>query len=105
MQPAAQPSDRIDGDVRGGDKAEERANAIRAHFLATGLSGAATEQIEEGINGFVAKGVRELAGYMRRVEEIDRRACRAIVEERFHVRRMVQDYIRLYERVRDRETW
>lgn len=29
-------------------EAEERANAIRAHFLATGLSGAATEQIEEG---------------------------------------------------------
>jgi len=29
-------------------EAEDRANAIRAHFLATGLSGAATEQIEEG---------------------------------------------------------
>jgi glycosyltransferase involved in cell wall biosynthesis len=68
-------------------------------------SGGLPEQIEEGINGFVANGVRELAGYMRRVEEIDRRACRAIVEERFHVRRMVHDYIRLYERVRDRESW
>jgi tetratricopeptide (TPR) repeat protein len=29
-------------------EATERANAIRAHFLATGLSGAATEQIAEG---------------------------------------------------------
>jgi tetratricopeptide (TPR) repeat protein len=29
-------------------EAQDRANAIRAHFLASGLSGAATEQIEEG---------------------------------------------------------
>ena len=29
-------------------EAQDRANAIRAHFLASGLSGSATEQIEEG---------------------------------------------------------
>ena len=67
--------------------------------------GGLPEQIEQGVSGFVAKGVLELASCLRRVGEIDRRACRALVEERFHVRRMVQDYVRLYQRVLDGESW
>ena len=35
--------------------------------------------------------------------ELDRRRCRRSFEERFTVERMVQDYLRVYERVLKRE--
>ncbi len=68
-------------------------------------AGGVREQIEHGVNGFVCTGVQELAQMMRRVDEIDPRACRDYAEEHFSVRRMADDYCALYARVMDGETW
>ncbi len=68
-------------------------------------TGGLPEQIEQGVNGFVAQGISDLVGYLGRVHEISRQACRDIAMERFHVRRMAQEYTQVYQRVRDGETW
>jgi glycosyltransferase involved in cell wall biosynthesis len=60
--------------------------------------GAVPEIVLPGRTGFVAETVDELVEAVRRVETIDRAACRADVEARFSVRRMVDDYEAVYRR-------
>ena len=67
--------------------------------------GGVSEQIEHGVNGFICHGVRELAGMIRRLPEIDPRACRQYAEDHFTVARMADEYCALYARVMDGETW
>lgn len=73
--------------------------------VVTFKSGGLPEQIEQGVNGFIATGLRDFVEYVGRAGEIDRTRCRELAMERFHVSRMVQDYVGLYGRVRDGETW
>lgn len=61
--------------------------------------GAVPEVVAPGRTGFIAETVEELAGAVRRVDTLDRAACRAEVETRFSVRRMVDDYEALYRRL------
>jgi glycosyltransferase involved in cell wall biosynthesis len=61
--------------------------------------GAAPEIILDGRTGFLAKDWQQLPGFLQRAAELDRGACRAHVEEHFSSRRMVQDYLSLYEQV------
>jgi glycosyltransferase involved in cell wall biosynthesis len=68
-------------------------------------AGGLPEQIEHGVNGFLCDGIGEMAEMMRRVDEIDPRACRAVAEARFSVARMAADYCTLYERVAGGERW
>jgi glycosyltransferase involved in cell wall biosynthesis len=68
-------------------------------------TGGLPEQIEQGVNGFVAHTLRDLIGYIGRIDEIDRATCRETAMERFHVSRMVREYVEMYERVRQGETW
>jgi glycosyltransferase involved in cell wall biosynthesis len=61
--------------------------------------GSVPEVVDEGVTGFVVDdlaGAREAVG---RVGALDRRAVRARVAERFSRDRMVDDYLRVYERV------
>lgn len=58
--------------------------------------GAMPEIIENGHNGWLVDTPREAVEAVRRVADIDRAACRAVVERRFSVRRMVDAYIELY---------
>jgi glycosyltransferase involved in cell wall biosynthesis len=67
--------------------------------------GGVSEQIEHGVNGFICHGIRELAEMMRRVDEIDPRACRQYAEDHFSVNRMADEYCALYYRVMDGEAW
>ncbi len=67
--------------------------------------GGVPEQIEHGVNGFICDGVRDLARMMRRVEEIDPRACRLHAERHFRVERMADEYLELYGRVIKGDTW
>lgn len=67
--------------------------------------GGVTEQIDHGVNGFICHGIRELAEMIRRVNEIDPRACRQHAEEHFTVVRMADEYCELYTRVMDGESW
>jgi glycosyltransferase involved in cell wall biosynthesis len=60
--------------------------------------GAAPEIVEHGVTGFLSGTVEELAGQLGRIDELDRRACRAAVEGHFSSRRMVAEHLALYER-------
>jgi len=63
--------------------------------------GATREVVAHGKTGFIADTVDDLAAAVRRVETLDRMACRRHVEQRFSVARMADDYVRLYGRLTD----
>jgi glycosyltransferase involved in cell wall biosynthesis len=67
--------------------------------------GGVVEQIEDGVNGFLCRGVRELAEKIGRLDELRPRHCRDYAETHFSVARMARDYRALYERVIDGESW
>jgi len=68
-------------------------------------TGGLPEQIEQGVNGFIATSLMELVRYLPQVRGIDRARCRELALERFHVSRMVREYVQLYEKVRDGVRW
>ncbi len=61
--------------------------------------GSMPEVIADKKTGFLVSTIGEMVEALRRVEEIDRAECRRWVEESFSVERMVDDYIRVYEKV------
>jgi len=61
--------------------------------------GSVPEVVEEGRTGFVVDGVDDMVAAVARLHEIDPRACRHSVEERFAVTRMCDDYEALYRRL------
>ncbi|HJV03723.1 MAG TPA: glycosyltransferase family 4 protein [Actinomycetota bacterium] len=64
--------------------------------------GAVSEVMEDGVTGFVVPVddfTDEAARAVKRLDEIDPRACRRRVEERFTVERMVDGYEAVYRRV------
>ena len=58
--------------------------------------GSAPEIVQPGITGFLAE-VDELPDLLPRAADLDRAACRADVEARFSVDRMVADHVELYQ--------
>jgi glycosyltransferase involved in cell wall biosynthesis len=70
----------------------------------TTLRGAAPEIVDDGVTGFVCASESALVDAVGRVDEIDRRACRAAVEGHFSLRRMVDDHVELYRRVASGES-
>jgi glycosyltransferase involved in cell wall biosynthesis len=60
--------------------------------------GAVPELIADGLTGFLGDTLDDLVEAVKRIDTIDRRACRRHVEERFSVARMVDDYETLYRR-------
>lgn len=58
--------------------------------------GAAPEIVDDGVTGYLSANLDTLAALLPRVARLDRRACRAAVEERFTAARMVRDHLRLY---------
>jgi glycosyltransferase involved in cell wall biosynthesis len=61
--------------------------------------GSVREVIVPGRTGFVGDTMEELAGAVRRLEAIDRAACRRHVESEFTVERMVDRYEAIYQRL------
>ena len=61
--------------------------------------GSMPELIDDGVTGFLVDGFDEALAAVGRLGEIDRRACRRAVEERFTVGRMADAYLALYERI------
>jgi glycosyltransferase involved in cell wall biosynthesis len=61
--------------------------------------GAAPEIVESGVTGFLADDEEHLVQAVARLGEIDRNACRSAVEGHFSARRMVDDYVELYDNV------
>ena len=60
------------------------------------LCGSVPEIINPGRTGFIADTVDEMVDAVKRVDTIDRAACRRWVEERFSAVRMADDYERVY---------
>jgi glycosyltransferase involved in cell wall biosynthesis len=61
--------------------------------------GSVPEVIEHGRTGFIADTFDELVAAVRRVDRLDRAACRRRVERHFSVERMVDGYESLYVRM------
>jgi glycosyltransferase involved in cell wall biosynthesis len=61
--------------------------------------GSMPELIEDGTTGFLVDDVATAVEAVGRVKSLSRRACRAMVEERFTAARMVDQYAALFEQV------
>ena len=61
--------------------------------------GALPEVVRDRETGFLVDGVEEAAEAIRRVDEIDPRACRAHVEQHFSSRTMAEGYEKVYQQV------
>ena len=56
--------------------------------------GSVPEVLEDGVTGFVVDSLENAIAATRKVEDVDRRRCRAVFERRFSVGRMARDYLR-----------
>lgn len=65
--------------------------------------GSVPEIINDGATGFICEDIDEAVEAVSRVATLSRRDCRDEFESRFLVERMAGDYIRLYERIAQRE--
>lgn len=59
--------------------------------------GSVPEVLEHGRTGFIVDGIDEAVAAVARIGEIDRRQCRSAFEQRFSARRMVNDYLSVYQ--------
>jgi glycosyltransferase involved in cell wall biosynthesis len=59
------------------------------------------EVVDDGVTGFIVDDVAGMAAAIGRLGEIDRAACRRSAEERFTVRRMVDDVEAMYRGIVD----
>jgi len=61
--------------------------------------GSVPEIVAPGVTGFIVDTLDEMVEAVKRVDAIDRAACRRHVETRFSVERMVDDYEAIYRRL------
>jgi glycosyltransferase involved in cell wall biosynthesis len=61
--------------------------------------GSVPEVVLDGVTGFVMRSAEELPGAIDRVDELDPFRCRAHVQERFDVSRMVDGYQAMYRQM------
>src|SRR5690606_2822941 len=59
--------------------------------------GSVPEVLEHGVSAFLVDDMQEAVHFARRIDELDRRRCRAEFERRFTSARMAADYERVYE--------
>jgi glycosyltransferase involved in cell wall biosynthesis len=59
--------------------------------------GSVPELIDNGVTGWIIDSEEAGVDAIRRLDAIDRRACRAVFEDRFVAERMARDYVRIYE--------
>lgn len=60
--------------------------------------GAAPEIVDHGVTGYICADEVELVDAAGRIGEIDRRACRAAVEKRFSLQRVVDEHLEVFRR-------
>jgi len=65
--------------------------------------GGMPELVDDGKTGFLVDSVDGAAAALSKLDGIDRGACRARVEERFSAGGMVDDYLKLYNRIGEKE--
>ena len=74
------------------------ANAAGVPVVAMDL-GSCGEVIQDGQTGFLVNNVEQAVEMLGRISEIDRRACRTRVQERFSVDTMVEAYEQVYSTI------
>lgn len=65
--------------------------------------GSVPEVVRHGATGFVVNTLEEMVEGVQKVDRIDPKTCRQLVEQNFDVPRMVDDYLASYQRILDRE--
>jgi glycosyltransferase involved in cell wall biosynthesis len=58
--------------------------------------GSAAELVEDGVTGYLAESVGEMARAVKRIDLLDRATCRRRAEERFSITRMADEYETVY---------
>jgi glycosyltransferase involved in cell wall biosynthesis len=58
--------------------------------------GSVREVLEDGVTGYVVDSVEGAVQAVRRLDRLDRGACRAAFERRFSVKRMASQYVQIY---------
>lgn len=61
--------------------------------------GSVTEVVDNAVTGFIVNNVMDACTALGRINEIDRKACRAWVEKKFSIRKMTDDYVALYKKI------
>ena len=64
--------------------------------------GSVPEIVVDGVTGWIAASVEEMAAAVERCTEIDPRECRAVAERHYSPERMVGDYVDAFHRVIER---
>jgi glycosyltransferase involved in cell wall biosynthesis len=65
--------------------------------------GSMPELIEDGVNGFLVDGLDEAVAALGKLDELERKACRVVAEDRFSSAQMVAAYVAVYDRILRRE--
>jgi glycosyltransferase involved in cell wall biosynthesis len=120
VKPLQGPDVEFLGEVGGGEKYEllggatallnpiqwmEPFGLVMIEAMATGTPvvatpmGSAPEIVEDGVSGYLAASLEDLAGLLLRAGTLDRRAVRAQAEDRFSTERMVEAHLALYSRL------
>lgn len=64
------------------------------------MRGSVPELVEHGKNGYIVENTAEAAATaIREISNINRQACRTVVEQRFSVEKMVEGYLTAYQKV------
>lgn len=61
--------------------------------------GSAPEIIRNGKTGFLVKNMDEVVEKIKEIEKIDRKECRKLVEEKFTIEKMVENYERIFLKI------
>jgi len=61
--------------------------------------GSAKEIIKDGKTGFIVKNITGAVEAIKKIDQIDRRECRRHVEENFSIKKMVDEYEKLYYQI------
>jgi glycosyltransferase involved in cell wall biosynthesis len=63
--------------------------------------GSVPEILNEGITGFGVNSLREAVAAVSKLSSLDRTKCRNVFEKKFSVQRMTDDYLMIYESIRN----
>jgi glycosyltransferase involved in cell wall biosynthesis len=61
------------------------------------------ELVDDGVNGYLVDTQDEAVAAIEAAGRLERSAVRQSVEQRFDVSRMVEDYVKVYHRIVDRD--